>query len=74
MRSNGRARPLLALNGHASRSGECLLSGVKRTLVLVLGMSAYDPERKQARTRGSAIGKRRRPEKRPSPYLQVPVP
>jgi hypothetical protein len=37
--------PLLAQSGHSGHSQQCPLSGAKRTLVLVLGMSAFDPRR-----------------------------
>jgi hypothetical protein len=37
--------PLLALSGHALVHCKCPLSGVKRTCLLALHMSAYDPKR-----------------------------
>jgi hypothetical protein len=37
--------PLLALSGHAEHTAECPLSGVKRTWVGALQMSAFDPKR-----------------------------
>ena len=36
---------LLAQSGHASRAPQCLLLGVKRTLVSHSAMSAFDPKR-----------------------------
>src|SRR5262249_54415531 len=37
--------PLLAQSGHGDRAELCPLSGVKRTLPLRYGMSAFDPKR-----------------------------
>jgi hypothetical protein len=37
--------PLLALSGHANSSEQCPLSGVKRTCLFALRMSAFDPKR-----------------------------
>jgi hypothetical protein len=37
--------PLLALSGHAELHCTCPLSGVKRTFLFALQMSAFDPKR-----------------------------
>ena len=41
--------PLLALSGHRQRPGECPLSGVKRTSLTQVQMSASDPKRTLSR-------------------------
>jgi hypothetical protein len=40
--------PLLALSGHFVHPAACLLSGVKRTFLTYVRMSAFDPKRKIA--------------------------
>jgi hypothetical protein len=37
--------PLLALSGHAVRTAECPLSGVKRTSLFAAQVSGFDPKR-----------------------------
>ena len=44
IRANARC-PLLAQSGHLDTLNQCLLLGVKRTLVLHSAMSAFDPKR-----------------------------
>jgi len=43
----GGACPLLAQSGHPRRAQQCPLSGVKRTLAGLSGMSASDPKAAQ---------------------------
>jgi hypothetical protein len=40
--------PLLAFSGHHSRTHQCPLLGVKRTLQIRPVMSAFDPKRKSS--------------------------